>query len=193
MTNSSFSFWRLIKKDIERYLYFSRDFIRERKGIIRKISVFLTPCLLCCFFYRLSHLLFRRGWRRLAAMIVRINFLLNKADISPDCKIGAGLYIPHTVGIILNGHAGINLTLYAFSAVTPLEGSKPGHQGDQKYRPVLGNNVTLGSEAMVLGSVKVGNDVIVGAKVSLVKDIPDKAKIYTPYESTCSIGKSEEN
>lgn len=40
-------------------------------------------------------------------------------------------------------------------------------------RPTIGNNVSLGVNVTIIGPVKVGNNVIVGAGSVVVKDIPD--------------------
>lgn len=39
--------------------------------------------------------------------------------------------------------------------------------------PVIGNNVTIGANVVIIGSVCVGNDVTIGAGSVVVKDVPD--------------------
>ncbi len=46
--------------------------------------------------------------------------------------------------------------------------------GDKNgQRPIIGNNVTLGAAVTIIGEVKIGDDVMVGAGTVVVKDIPD--------------------
>ena len=42
-------------------------------------------------------------------------------------------------------------------------------------RPVIGDNVTLGANAIIIGGVIIGNNVVVGAGSVVVKDVPDNA------------------
>ena len=43
--------------------------------------------------------------------------------------------------------------------------------------PVIGNNVSLGANVIIIGRVYVGNNVTVGAGSVVVKDVPDNCVI----------------
>ena len=43
--------------------------------------------------------------------------------------------------------------------------------------PIIGDNVTIGCGAKVLGNVKVGNNVTIGANAVVIKDVPDNCVV----------------
>lgn len=48
-----------------------------------------------------------------------------------------------------------------------------GNKGnDNAQLPVIGDNVTVGAQVVIIGDVKIGNHVIIGAGSVVVKDIP---------------------
>lgn len=46
-----------------------------------------------------------------------------------------------------------------------------------KGSPVIGDNVFIGANALVIGKVVVGNNVCIGAGSVVVKDVPDNAVV----------------
>ena len=46
--------------------------------------------------------------------------------------------------------------------------------------PVIGDNVMIGAGAKIIGAVKVGNGVKIGANCVVVHDVPDNAVIAAP-------------
>ncbi|WP_283640772.1 serine O-acetyltransferase [Mesonia mobilis] len=43
--------------------------------------------------------------------------------------------------------------------------------------PVIGDNVYLATGAKILGPIKIGNNVIVGANAVVIKDVPDNCVV----------------
>lgn len=66
---------------------------------------------------------------------------------------------------------GDNCTIYHNSTL--------GGTGKDKYKrhPDLGNNVIVGSGAKVLGPIKIGNNVKIGANSVVLKNIPDNVTV----------------
>jgi len=123
-------------------------------GRLTRLSFLLSPPGLCAALHRLAHWLWQRELRRCARGLAGVNHLLHKAAIHPACRIGAGLYIPHTAGVVFRGHAGRDLTLFARAVVD----AGAAHAAS----PRLGDGVTIGAGAVVLGAVQVGS----GAKLA---------------------------
>lgn len=46
-----------------------------------------------------------------------------------------------------------------------------------KVGPILGDRVSIGAGAKIIGPVKIGNDVTVGANAVVTKDVPDGATV----------------
>lgn len=43
--------------------------------------------------------------------------------------------------------------------------------------PIIGDNVSIGNGAIVVGPIVIGNNVIIGANSYIDKDVPDNTKI----------------
>jgi serine O-acetyltransferase len=82
--------------------------------------------------------------------------------------IGKGLQFSHFSCVVINSESLIGEYCTIFQGVTI--GSVRG-----KGTPIIGNNVVIASGAKILGNVKVGNNVFVGANSVVINDIPDNA------------------
>lgn len=89
--------------------------------------------------------------------------------IIPDStKIGGGISFAHPYSTVLNAESiGDNFSCIHCTTL----GKKDGK------RPIIGNNVTIGCHACIIGGVRVGNNVTIGAGSVVVKDIPDNAVV----------------
>ncbi len=89
----------LIAADIDRYSRGSAEFQNRSASLIRRISILLTPSLMCCLLIRLAHAAHLREWRCVASSLSRLNALAHKIEVDPAASVGPGLYIPHPTGI----------------------------------------------------------------------------------------------
>lgn len=183
-------FWVLINQDINQYLNYSSDFLGNDASLLRKISIFFSPCILCNFIFRVSHCLFRSGWKRMAYFFCKINYVFQRTHISPESAIGGGLYIPHTSGIIFNGKAGKNLVLYAGASVS----SQEAHVNTNRIysdSPTLGDNIIVGAYSVVTGGITVGDNTNIGVYALLNETVETntiilsrgRAKTENPQEA----------
>ena len=92
-------------------------------------------------------------------------------DISPRVKIGKGLYI-HNRGIVFADSviAENNLTLNGPLTVGT-KGLNLSLKKDPSAAPSLGNNVSIGVGARIIGNITIGNNVYIGANAVVVKNI----------------------
>ncbi len=128
--------------------------------------------------YRLSrmmYLILGKGWSGLRILFLPITFLLSpwisRCDIHYRAEIGGGLVILHPeLGIVISGKAriGSNLTLTGGNCI----GGRAGMKDDQL---VIGDDVDLGANAVILEPARIGNHVNIGAGAVVVKDAPDNA------------------
>ena len=95
--------------------------------------------------------------------------LLTGIIIPRGCKIGKGLRIYHFGCIVLNPETimGENCTLR--------QGVTIGTKNEDHDVPVIGNNVEFGAGCKVLGKIKIGDNVIIGANAVVVSDVPDNS------------------
>ena len=89
--------------------------------------------------------------------------------IIPDStKLGKGLLIAHPYSTVLNADSiGDNFSCIHCTTL----GKKDGK------RPVIGNNVTVGCHACIIGGIRIGDNVTIGAGSVVVKDVPDNCVV----------------
>ena len=92
------------------------------------------------------------------------------ADIPLSAKIGRGLTMGHTAGVVLTHLA----TIGDYCVITPgvvLAGDGLGGA------PVIGRNVYIGANAVIVGSVLVGDSAPIGAGAIVIRDVPSRALV----------------
>jgi serine O-acetyltransferase len=156
-----------LRRDRERLLRW-----RERQGLDAGWLVF-DPSYQAVWLHRWSAFMFSRGRRLTARFLWHLNVFLTGADISPLSRFGAGLLICYPSTVVLFCTAGEELTVGA-QAVTG--GGLSGRDiGAGPGLPVLGDDVDLGVGAMVLGPVRIGSRARIGARCTVVDDLPNAA------------------
>lgn len=123
--------------------------------------------------FRVASALRRKGklgfW--LAALITRLNCILNSCEMSPDAKIGPGFQVPHPVGAGFGPiTAGRNFTILQNASLGLRD--RRLDDGDTGNYPVLGDDVEIGPSAAVLGSIRLGDGAVVGANAVVLQDVP---------------------
>ena len=94
-------------------------------------------------------------------------------EIHPAARIGGDFFIDHGSGVVIGETAEIG------DRVTLYQGVTLGGTGFQrgKRHPTLGDNVTVGSGAKLLGPIEVGHGAKVGANTVVVDDVPPNATV----------------
>lgn len=97
--------------------------------------------------------------------------ILTGAEVANRARIGAGLLLTHTSGIVVHVDAVIGETCNLSQQVTIGIGGRGANRGT----PVIGDRVFIGPGAKVFGPITIGNDVAVGANAVVNCDLPDNA------------------
>jgi serine O-acetyltransferase len=122
--------------------------------------------------YRWSQYFYGQGRRSIGRLLWQINLTLTGADINPISDIGPGLILPSPLGVTLYGVVGRNLTAHA---QTILGGGRSLKDiGAGSGRPLLGNDVTLGHGAMVLGPIRIGDGAEIGPGCVVLDDVAEQ-------------------
>ena len=90
-----------------------------------------------------------------------------------ETSIGSGFYIGHFGGIVVNENSVIGKNCNISHGVTLGESNR----GEKKGCPVLGDNVYIGPGAKIVGHVRIGNDVAIGANCVVTHDVPDHSVV----------------
>ncbi len=98
--------------------------------------------------------------------------ILTGISLPASARIGKGFYVGHFGGIILHSDA----VLGEHCSIGP--GVLIGTRGMGNLGvPILGDNVYVGVGAKLLGGIKIGNNVRIGANAVVLKDVPDDATV----------------
>lgn len=120
----------------------------------------------CIFWYRVNRSMLR--YSRLLARILSVRrYYLFANDISFLADIGPGCKINHTSDIVIGAGAVIGRNARIYNGVTI--GAKHFDRPDEK--PHIGNDVTIGTGAKILGSISVGDMVTIGALTLCTKSV----------------------
>lgn len=92
-------------------------------------------------------------------------------DIPAKVEIGKGFRIEHIGGIVINPYAKIG------ENVTILNGVTIGSQirGKNKGYPNIGNLVWIGSNSIIVGNIKIGDNVLIAPGSFVNFDVPDNS------------------
>ena len=162
-------------KKILKELYEDAKNICQKDPACRNVieAIILYPGFHAIFFHRIAHFLYNKKLLFLARLISQISRHITGIEIHPGAQIGKKLFIDHGMGIVIGETAtiGDNCTIYHNSTL--------GGTGKDKYKrhPDLGNNVIIGSGAKVLGPIKIGDNVKIGANAVVLKNVPDNKTV----------------
>lgn len=94
-------------------------------------------------------------------------------SIPASTRIGPGFYIGHFGGIVVNEACVIGSNCNISQGVTLGQANR----GQNRGAPVIGDNVYLGPGAKVVGNLRIGTNVAVGANAVVTRDVPDDAVV----------------
>jgi serine O-acetyltransferase len=117
---------------------------------------------------RLAHRLWRARLRYPARLLSWFARLLTNIDIHPGATLGRRFFIDHGAGVVIGETAEIGDDVTLYHGVTL--GGTTWNKG--KRHPTLGNGVVIGAGAKILGAIRLGDQVRVGANSVVVKDVP---------------------
>ena len=118
--------------------------------------------------YRLGNWLYRHHVPLLPKFIWYLNYMLFNSSVPSSCEMGGGSVFAYGgIGVVIHSRAVIGKNCLIGQGVTI--GGKSGW-----YEvPVIGDNVHISAGARILGPIRIGNNVIIGANAVVVKDVPD--------------------
>jgi serine O-acetyltransferase len=92
-------------------------------------------------------------------------------QISPNTKIGKGLYIAHWGPVVINGQAelGDNCTLSHIVTIGQI------NRGKKAGCPKIGNSVFIGAGAVIVGKIVIGDNVLIAPNAYVTCDVPNKS------------------
>src|SRR3954447_19748595 len=123
--------------------------------------------------HRLAHALLEAGVPIVPRVLAYLTRSVTGVEIHPAASIGREFFIDHGSGVVIGETAEIGERVTLYQGVT-LGGT--GFQRGKRH-PTLGDNVTIGSGAKLLGPITVGHGARVGATAVVVEDVPARSTV----------------
>ena len=142
----------------------------KKAGIASFVSFMLLPGTCAIYIYRIAHWFDGLNIRLVSRIMQNIGIMLTATDLNPRANIGKGFIIFHTVGSAFTGNIGENAVIAGAMKIGG-DGSSP-DVGAGPGLPVVGNNVQMGVDVMILGPFTIGDDCWIYSRASIFKDIP---------------------
>ena len=131
------------------------------------------PGLHALWFHRRAHWLHSHNLKFFARFVSHLSRFFTGIEIHPGATLGRRIVIDHGMGVVIGETAevGDNVLIYMGVVLggTALE--------NIKRHPTVGNNVILGSGAIVLGPILIGDGAKVGAGSVVVRPVPPGATV----------------
>jgi len=166
--------------------------VQERDPAARNgaLEILLTtPGLHAQWAYRVAHALVVRRVPLAPRLISHYARFLTGIEIHPGATIGRRFFIDHGMGVVIGETTEIGDDVSLYQGVTL--GGTGKERG--KRHPTLGNGVTGGLGAKVLGAVLIGDGARIGGGAVVLRDVPPQATaVGVPAHATMRIRAEDE-
>jgi serine O-acetyltransferase len=138
------------------------------------IEILLTwPGVQAILAHRVAHMLIAARVPVLPRLLAAIARSVTGIEIHPAAQFGPGLFIDHGMGVVIGETAEVG------SDVTIYQGVTLGGLGFAagKRHPTVGDNVTIGSGAKLLGPITIGACAKIGANTVVIHDVEPNATV----------------
>ena len=162
----------MVKLDLDAYAVWLPDMRPSWPTAVRILyATAMTQMFAANLIYRLQIFVHCAGFAFPAFLLMRFSQILFSVSIGKNVRIGGGLHLAHGQ-IVLDGLTtlGQNVSISPFVLVGL---SNRDALVFELAGPTIGNDVHLGAGARILGPIRVGDRVKIGANSVVVNDVPD--------------------
>lgn len=151
--------------------------------------VICYPSVKAMLHYRFAHLLASLQVPLLPRIITEIAHSETGIDIHPGATIGESFSIDHGTGVVIGETCVIGRHVTIYQGVTL--GAKnfsldsEGHPVNIPRHPIIEDNVTIYSNASVLGRITIGHDSVIGGNVWITQSVPPHSRILQSRPRDC--------
>ena len=166
------TFGRVVR-EISRDVAAARDRDPAARGVGPLEILATWPGIHALLGHRVAHALHESGMPVVPRVLALMTRSMTGIEIHPAANIGQAFFIDHGSGVVIGETASIgdNVTLY--------QGVTLGGTGfaTGKRHPTVGDNVTIGSGAKLLGPIVVGSGAKIGANSVVITDVPANSTV----------------
>jgi serine O-acetyltransferase len=145
-----------------------RTAVRSDPAAKSHAEALLYPGLHAVWAHRLCHRLWAADHPLLARALSQLTRAVTGVEIHPGADLGRRVFIDHGMGVVIGETAEVGDDVHMFHGVT-LGGDAP---EPVKRHPTVGDGVTLGANATLVGDITIGDGATVGAGAVVVDDVP---------------------
>ena len=131
--------------------------------------------------YRMAHILYEMKIPMLPRMMTEYAHTITGIDIHPQAKIGHHFAIDHGTGVVIGQTAVIGNRVTLYQGVTVgaknFKYDESGRPRNVPRHPVIEDNVTVYSNASLLGRITIGEGSVIGGNVWLTHSVPPHSRI----------------
>lgn len=151
----------VFKKDLYRYYGEKKETLRQRMARPPQIKYLRIMRKCAAAKNKFSRFIRRCRLRRIQARTL--------IQIPYTAQIGEGFYIGHYGRVIINGDAKLGKNINIATGVTIGQESR----GKRKGVPTISDNVWIGTNAVVVGKITIGSDVLIAPNSFVNFDVPN--------------------
>ena len=159
--------FKTLREDIR--TVFARD--PAARSILEVICCY--PGLHALWLHRIGHFLWCHKLKFVARLLSHINRFLTGIEIHPGAEIGGRFFIDHGAGVVIGETVEVGDDVLMYQGVvlggTTLE--------KEKRHPTIGNHVVLGTGAIALGAITIGDKARIGSGSVVLKSVPPGATV----------------
>ncbi len=157
------------------YSILQKDFYRESGKYLSHVQI-----LKKCFSPNLHYIYWFRNAQKhpktsligkLYRLILRHYQIKYGFQIYAETKIGEGLYLGHWGALVINPKAKIGKNCNIAQGVTIAQANRGKNEGV----PIIGNEVWIGPNAVIVGNITIGNNVLIAPNAYVNTDVPDNS------------------
>jgi len=130
--------------------------------------IFCYPGLHALWSHRLAHFLWQHKLYFFGRFLSHLNRFFTGVEIHPGARIGRRFFLDHGMGVVIGETAEIGDDVLMYQGVV-LGGTS---LKKEKRHPTIGNNVIVGTGAVALGAITVGEGARIGSGSVVVKSVP---------------------
>lgn len=166
---------RLLYTDVE--AMFNNDPAATNYGEV----IFCYPSLNAMTHYRIAHVLHQMEVPVIPRIITEQAHSKTGIDIHPGAQIGEYFSIDHGTGVVIGETSIIGNHVALYQGVTlgakSFKYDEQGNMLNVPRHPILEDNVTVYSNASILGRITIGHDSVIGGNIWLTHDVPPHSRI----------------
>jgi len=152
------------------------DTARRRDPAARSDAELLLayPGLHAIWIHRVAHRWWQQPGGKLAARVLsHVGRMVTGVEIHPGAVIGRRFFVDHGMGVVIGETSEVGDDVMLYHQVTL--GGRSNARG--KRHPTVGDGVTFGAGARVLGPIRIGAGAEIGANAVVVRDVPPGAVV----------------